>query len=318
MLSVNAEAMKLVRQVLECPEALGVEVSRFENGATLIDMGQRAPGSWEAGKYFTLICMGGLADVSFETFRLGEVLLPAVRVMVDRPIEACFGSQEAGWRLAAEADAPILSGPARALNRNPDRYIDLIGYHDHCSEGVITIQTARPVTNALAGTIAQACNLDPRHLYILVANHSALVTAIQVPARIVEQSLHRLAAEGFDIRTVRHAMGWCVVPPLAGEEMEAFGRINDALLYGGESVLYVDSDDEAIAAVLPRIVSCASSAYGRPFGQIYKEAGCDWHAIPTDLNSPAMVHINNIKSGKVFTAGALNHAMLLRSFLYRS
>ena len=41
MLSINAEAMKIVRRILEAPEALGVEVSRLGCGATVIDMGQR-------------------------------------------------------------------------------------------------------------------------------------------------------------------------------------------------------------------------------------------------------------------------------------
>ena len=58
--------------------------------------------------------------------------MPAVRVMVDQPVAACVASQIAGWRLeSARAGAPILAGPARALNRaNLDHYFDLIDYRD--------------------------------------------------------------------------------------------------------------------------------------------------------------------------------------------
>jgi methenyltetrahydromethanopterin cyclohydrolase len=42
-MSINREAMKIVRRVLEAPEPLGVHVIRLGNGATVLDMGQRAP-----------------------------------------------------------------------------------------------------------------------------------------------------------------------------------------------------------------------------------------------------------------------------------
>ena len=42
MMSINREAMKIVRRVLEAPEPLGVHVIRLGNGATVLDMGQRA------------------------------------------------------------------------------------------------------------------------------------------------------------------------------------------------------------------------------------------------------------------------------------
>src|SRR5438270_14007791 len=99
MISVNREAMKVVRTVLDSAEALGVAVSRLPNGATVIDMGQQARGGWLAARYYTLVTLGGLGDVSYEPFALGDRQLPAVRVAVDRPLEACVGSQIAGWRL---------------------------------------------------------------------------------------------------------------------------------------------------------------------------------------------------------------------------
>ena len=44
MLSINQEAMKIVRRILDAPEALGVLVERLPGGATVIDMGQRCTG----------------------------------------------------------------------------------------------------------------------------------------------------------------------------------------------------------------------------------------------------------------------------------
>ena len=316
MTSINREAMKTVRRILDAPDALGVIVERLPNGATVIDMGQRAPGGWAAGKYYTLITLGGLGKVSYEPFAVGDRVLSAVRVMIDQPMLACIASQIAGWRLeGAREGAPILAGPARALNHgNLDHYFDLIEYRDQADEGVIAIQTAEAVTEDWATTIAQACKLKPENLYILVAPNSSLVCAIQVAARIVEQSLHRLAEEGFPVNTVKYAHGFGVIPPLIKDEVIAMGRINDSLLYGGVATLYVETTDAAIEAVIQKVVSVASRAYGRPFVDIYEEAGRDFYQIPLDLHSPAVLHINNLNSGRTFSAGEINYAVLQESF----
>jgi methenyltetrahydromethanopterin cyclohydrolase len=316
-LSINREAMKVVRRVLEAPEALGVAVSRLANGATLIDMGQAAPGSWRAGKYYTLITLGGLGEVSFEPFVVGEVSLSAVRVMIDHPMEACVASQIAGWRIdtPGKAGAAILAGPGRALNRaNPDHYFELTDYRDDYHEGVVALQTSEPVTAEMAGTIAGACGLRPENLFILVAPNRSLVCAIQVAARIVEQSLHRLAEEGFDVRQVRYAHGYGVIPPLVDDDLISMGRINDSLLYGGAATLYVETSDAAAAKAVKKVVSAASRAYGRPFVEIYLEAGRDFYNIPLDLHSPAVLHLNNLTTGHTFSAGEINQTVLQRSF----
>ena len=317
MISLNREAMKVVRAILAAPEELGVRVSRLSNGATLIDMGQQAPGGWLAARYYALVTLGGLGEVNYETFALGDRLLPAVRIAVDRPLEACVASQIAGWRLdpLGTPQAAIASGPARTLNRaNPDRYVEMIGYHDEADETVVAIQTAEPITARIADTIAQACQLKPENVTILVAPNSSLVCAVQVSARIIEQTLHRLPEEGFDLKTVRYAQGYCVVPPLIVDEVVAMGRINDALLYGGASILYVESSDEAVAEVVGRITSSVSRAYGRPFLEIYEDAGRDFYQIPLDLHSPAAVTINNLTTGRTFSAGTINYDVLRRSF----
>jgi len=316
MISINREAMKIVRRILDAPEALGVGVSRLPGGTTVIDMGQRAPGGWVAGELYTLITLGGLGEVSYEPFAVGDRVLSAVRVLIDQPIEACIASQIAGWRLeGAREGAPILAGPARALNHaNLDHYFELTSYRDQAHEGVIAIQTAEPVTEDWATTIAAACRLKPENLTVLVAPNSSLVCAIQVAARIVEQALHRLSEEGFDVCTVKYAHGFGVIPPLIADEVIAMGRINDSLLYGGISTLYVDTDDGAVETVVGKVVSSASRAYGRPFVEIYEEAGRDFYQIPLDLHSPAVLHINNLRTGRTFSAGEINDAVLNRSF----
>jgi methenyltetrahydromethanopterin cyclohydrolase len=314
LLSINREAMKIVHKILEAPEAIGVKVLKTSGGTTVIDMGQEAPGGWLAGKYYTLITLGGLGEVIYENFLLGDFELTAVRVMLDNPLEACFASQIAGWRIEERPDAPIGAGPARALHRNPDKYFRIFPYQDFHHEGVLAIQTNDPATDDLALSIAEICGLKPENLYILVAPSTSLVCAIQVSARIVEQTLHRLEEEGFDVWTIVHAHGYCIIPPLSDNEMVAFGRINDALLYGGVATLAVRSTDEEVERIIPRVTSTASPTYGRLFGDIYEEAGRDFFNTPLELNSPAVVQINNLTTGRIFRAGRIDHEILKHSF----
>jgi methenyltetrahydromethanopterin cyclohydrolase len=314
MLSVNAEAMKIVRKILEAPEALGVEVSRFPNGSTLIDMGQAAPGSWGAGKYFTLVTVGGLGEVSFESFVLGDMRLPTVRLTVDRPLEACMGCQVAGWRLLDEPDAPILSGPARTLKNPPDHHVELSGYRDRHHEGVVTVQMSRPVTEEMAAIMAGACGLAPENLYILASRHACMVSTIQVPARGIETAMHRLALEDFDLGCIRHACCYAPIPPLIDDDLTAMGRINDALYYGGEVTLYVDAPDEVLEPLVPKVVSAVSPLARRPFAVLYREANYDFHAIPKKAHTPAILHMINVRSGRTFSAGHFDNEVLQRSF----
>lgn len=319
-ISVNKEAMKIVGAILDNPAVFGAAVSRLENGATLIDMGQQAPGSWAAGRAYTLITMGGLGEFSYETFPhpLNGVRLPAVRVMVDLPLLTCCASQIAGWRLEAGDFAPILAGPARALNQKPDPHFDHFSYRDRHHEAVIAVQTSEPVRPAWAETIAAACQVQPENLYILVAPNRSLVCAVQVSARIVEQTIHRLEEEGLALETIFSAQGFCVLPPLIDDDLIAMGRINDCLLYGGEATFYLrHPDDDFVAGLAQRVAAQASSAYGRPFIEIFEAAGRDFYQIPLDLHSPAVVHLNNLSSGVTHSAGEINEAVLVQSFFGR-
>ena len=316
-ISINQEAMRIVRKILDNPVAIGALVTKLPNGTTVIDMGQQAPGGWVAGRYYTLITMGGLGEFSYDTFPIpiNGVRLPGVRVMVDHPLLACCASQIAGWRLEAGDFAPILAGPARALNEKPDPHFEHISYRDSYHEAVIAIQTSEPVRVEWAETIAAACHIEPKDLYILVAPNRSLVCAVQVSARIVEQTIHRLEEEGLAMGAIFSAQGFCVLPPLIDDDLISMGRINDCLLYGGEATFYLrHEDDSFVADLAQKVVAQASSAYGKPFIEIFEEADRDFYKIPLDLHSPAVVHLNNLTSGRTHSAGEINEAVLEQSF----
>jgi methenyltetrahydromethanopterin cyclohydrolase len=129
--------------------------------------------------------------------------------------------------------------------------------------------------------------------------------------------MHRLQAEGFDIHAVRYATGLAPLPPLSCDELTAMGRINDCLLYGGSVLLYVEADDQAIERMIPRLPTSAVADVGKPFTQIYREHGCDFHKIDMRYHSLALIQINNLATGRSFSAGSIDLAVLRASFLGR-
>jgi methenyltetrahydromethanopterin cyclohydrolase len=59
--------------------------------------------------------------------------------------------------------------------------------------------------------------------------------------------------------------------------------------------------------------SNASRDYGRPFIEIFKEAKYDFYKIDPNLFAPAVIMVNNAKTGKTFKAGELNAEILANS-----
>jgi hypothetical protein len=67
---------------------------------------------------------------------------------------------------------------------------------------------------------------------------------------MVEEVCHKMHEKGFDVSKVINARGRTPIAPLVLDEVKAIGRINDAILYGGDAEFWVDATDEEIAAVM--------------------------------------------------------------------
>lgn len=315
MISVNREAKKIVDKILEQAEQLNVIVSTLKNGTTVVDMGQKAKGSWLAGKYYAEITMGGMGEVTFDSFQLDEYTLPSVKVTSANPFLAGWVSQKHADPLPGAENQPILAGPAKALLKPPDASIVYANYHDNSDIAVAPFQTSAPITEDFANWVADACQLNPKNLYILVAPSNSLVCAIQVAARPIDNLMHRLHEEGIDIHQVSYAFSSSPVPPLAEDELEAMGRINDSMLYGGQVLIYLNGNDPDIQRILPNLPTRSSNQYGKTFRQIFVEHDMDFHKIDLRIHSVALVQINNIATGNCFSAGAIDRGMLRKSFL---
>ncbi len=318
MVSINRRAMKVVREIIDNAEDLRCKVVKMDCGATIIDMGQECPGSWEAALLFTRADIGDLGIAQYGTFRLDEhYTFTSIEMFIDQPLIACLGAQIAGWKLGEGEYATIGSGPARALAHHPsDWYFEMTDYRDDWHEAVLCVQDIKYPSEAVALEVAQHCKVKPEDLYILTSPSNCIVASVQVSARMLEQTCHKMFEKKFDPAQLVEMRGRAPVAPFCKDELKTMGRINDALIYGCEVELWVDSTDEEIKRVTPQLVGVTSSpCYGESFEQIFVDAGKDFFYIDHDVHSLAKVQIHNINTGSSFRAGEINYEALKRSFL---
>ncbi len=316
-LSLNDRALELADRLAGDAEALGVAVATLFNGTRVIDCGAHAAGGFEAGRRFAEICMAGLGSVAYAPLALDGRWLPGVTVTTDRPAVACLAAQYAGWRLDYDDYFAMGSGPGRALIHAEDLYDDL-DWDEHASAAVLCLETREAPSVAVADFVAQRAGVAPSALTLLMAPTASVAGGVQIAARVVETALHKLHELDFDVRRVVAGFGSCPLPPVAGDDMAALGRTNDAVLYGGQVHLTVEADDDdgddALRDLVQRLPASASSDYGEPFADVFKGANFDFYAIDPLLFSPAQIRLTSVASGRSFEAGAVNLEVLERSF----
>ncbi|HIE18731.1 TPA: methenyltetrahydromethanopterin cyclohydrolase [Candidatus Bathyarchaeota archaeon] len=267
-----------------------------------------------AGILITEICMGGLGKASLSSMTIGETVSPAISVYTDHPAVSALGSQLAGWRVKTDDYMAVGSGPARALALKPKSIYRKIGYEDESSESVIVLETSKPPPEQAVSLIVETCRVSPEDLYIILVPTSSVAGFTQIAGRTAETGIHKLMGLGFDPKLIRNAWSCAPILPIHPDFVESMGRSNDAILYGGAAYYNVCcEDDEILEEIVPKAVSSSSKQYGRPFSEIFREAGMDFYKIDPELFAPAQIVINNLKTGRTFTAGKINHKVLKES-----
>ncbi|MEM2676217.1 MAG: methenyltetrahydromethanopterin cyclohydrolase, partial [Candidatus Bathyarchaeia archaeon] len=310
-LSVNRLAWKLLEKLCENPEYYGVKVERAKNGALLVDAGIKAKGGFQAGKIITEICMGGCGKARISCRQYGELELPTIFVYTDHPAIATLGSQFAGWNIKEGEYFAIGSGPARAIAQKPKEVYERIGYRDEYDKAIVVLETDKYPPETLIERLACDCKVNTRNLAIILTPTASVAGATQVAGRIVETGIHKLTKLGFNPNAILYAWGCAPIPPTHPKFVKAMARTNDAILYGGVTYYIVDyENEEELAKIVEKAPSKASRDYGKPFIEIFKAANYDFYKIDPNIFAPAKITINNLRTGKTFTAGKINFAAL--------
>ena len=313
-LNVNLSALPLVKKLCTKAENYGVVVEETESGATLIDAGINAKGGFLAGKIITEICLGGYGKAKIFPAQYSDFVLPSIFVQTDHPAVSTLGSQFAGWQIKAGKYSAIGSGPARALALKPKELYEEIKYKDEADVAVLVLETSKKPPDEVIQRISKQCKVAPKNLFLILVPTTSLAGSTQISGRIVETGLHKLTKLGLDPQAVKYACGYAPIVPVHPRFDEAMGRTNDAILYAGTAYYMVSyEDDEKLEELVSKAPSSASKSYGRPFLEIFKEANYDFYKIDPGLFAPAVIVVNNVKTGKIFRAGNLNIEVFKKS-----
>lgn len=314
-LSVNNNSLKLVRKILENLGDYNM-IEETVRGVKIIDSGINAKGGYDAGKTITEICLGGYGRVDISYAKYDDLELPLISVYTDYPAIATLGSQFAGWRINVGNYQSIGSGPGRSLSLKPKELYEKIAYRDHSSSAVIVLETSKKPTIEVLTYISKECNVNLDDLYVFLVPTSSFAGSIQISGRIVETGLHKLMEVGFDPKKAISGFGYAPIAPVHPKFTEAMGRTNDMILYGGVVYFTVEWDDDTgLREMVERIPSSTSKDYGKPFSEIFREADYDFYKIDPTLFAPALVMVNNVKTGRLFKAGQVNVQVLKESIL---
>ncbi len=317
-LGLNRRAGQIVQTLLEDAEVLRVGVDRLANGTRIIDAGIDHPGGLEAGRLIAEVCLGGLGRIALAGAGPVADWPVSVQVHSTDPVLACLGSQYAGWSLShgdgKGAFHALGSGPARALARKEKALFEELGVADRHDAACLVLEVDKVPPVEVADKIATACGVDAEALTLLLTPTRSLAGTVQVVSRVLEVALHKAHELHFPLERIIDGSGTAPLPPPAPDFLNAMGRTNDAVLYGGSVVLYVagpDADAEALCRQLP---SSASRDYGRPFAEVFKAYKYDFFQVDPMLFSPARVTVTAMDSGNSFRAGAIDLGLLSRSF----
>ncbi|MDR0901128.1 MAG: methenyltetrahydromethanopterin cyclohydrolase [Methanobrevibacter sp.] len=318
MLSVNLEAKKTTDVMIEKADELNIAVSKLGNGATIIDCGVNVDGSLKAGELYTKVCLGGLAEVgiSIPGDLSEKFALPSVKIKTDFPAISTLGAQKAGWSVSVGDFFALGSGPARALSKKPAETYEEINYEDDADIAILTLESDTLPNDEVAEAIAKDCNVDVKNVILLVAPTSSLVGSIQIAGRVVENGTYKmLEALHFDVTKVKYAAGIAPIAPIDPDGLKAMGKTNDAVLFGGRTYYYIDSEEgDDIKELAEKLPSSAADGYGKPFFDVFKEADFDFYKIDKGMFAPAEVVINDLRTGEMFRAGYINVDLLKKSF----
>lgn len=310
---LNKNAQRIVDQLLDDSERFGIIYSRGALGEHLIDAGATSPGGMEVGLRMTEICMGGLGTVSLTLDRHNERWPLSVTVHSSQPVLACLASQYAGWRLSHEKYFAMGSGPARLLARVEPLFEGIAYSETEASTSVLLLETDKPPPSAVVEKVSKATGLPPDALTFIYAPTQSLAGCAQIIGRSLEVALHKAHSLHFPLDAIIDGTGCAPVPAPHPDFLQAMGRTNDAIIYGGLVQLFVRGRAEAARDLAEQLPSSRSRDYGQPFAEIFKKFNGDFYAIDPHLFSPAEVIITAVETGDTFRAGEFNRQMLEQS-----
>ncbi|MBD3350624.1 MAG: methenyltetrahydromethanopterin cyclohydrolase [Candidatus Lokiarchaeota archaeon] len=326
MISVNKRAVAVLNEVKDKCDKLNVEYVKLGNGAHIFNFSEA---NFDGGIYLSRVCMGDLCQISQSVVKAriaaqsGSVDLEMLEVETQEPIIGCMAAQYAGWsikvkKLNDEGKKKTYfkcmgSGPARSIALKEKKLFEEIKYKDTHNQGVLVLETSQMPDEGVAEYVAEKCGIEPKNVYLCYAPTACLSGSIQISARIVETSIHKFLELGINPEWIVSGTGNCPVAPVAKDDFKAMGWTNDCIIFAGNVTLNMDvdaSEEGELKKLVEKCPSNTSPSYGKPFAQVFKDAGGDFYKIDPGMFAPAKITVINRLTGNVFEKGDLNPTAL--------
>lgn len=321
-ISVNKNAESLILNFEKKCDIFGINFEKLSNGAKIFDFSKA---NLEGSMYLARVCMADMAQISTApakgriNARSGTVDLELIEVNTLSPVISCMVSQYAGWNVKVKKIndkgekktyfKAMCSGPARALSRVEKELYEKLNYKDDYTSAVLVMETSKKPDDGVAEYIAKKCGVKTENIYLLYAPTSCLAGSVQISARIVETSLHKFFELGINPEWIVSGTGACPIAPVAEDDFKAMGWTNDCIIFAGSVTLNMDvpeSEEKKLIELIKKCPSSTSKTYGKPFAQVYQEAGGDFSKIDPGMFAPAKITVINRVTGNIFTEGDLN------------
>jgi methenyltetrahydromethanopterin cyclohydrolase len=312
--SVNSLAAPLVEALVDDADRLRLKILQTPDGPRLVDAGADTLGSIEAGRRIAEICLGGLGTVTVGPAGPVARWPYTVHVQTADPVLACLASQYAGWSLKSESGYFALgSGPGRAAAGIEPLFQEL-AYRDRTDRIVLVLEGDSAPPPDVVDQVAKDADVDRSAITFVYAPTQSLAGSTQVVARVLEVALHKVHTLGFPLGRVIDGLGSAPLAPPAPDFVQAMGRTNDAIIYGGRVHLFVSGPDAEARSLAEALPSITSRDYGAPFAEIFARFNGDFYAIDPHLFSPAEVIVTALESGRSHRAGRLAPDLVDASF----
>ena len=150
---------------------------------------------------------------------------------------------------------------------------------------------------------------------MLFATTWSLAGTVQIASRVLEVAIHKAHALHFPLENILDGTGTCADRAAGSRFHQSHGahqrrhhlwRAHPSLRQRART-----SEAKRLADGLP---SSASSAYGKPFAEIFAAVNGDFYKIDPMLFSPAQVIVSNVETGNSFRAGELAPEIVDASF----
>ncbi|QLD87310.1 methenyltetrahydromethanopterin cyclohydrolase [Natronomonas halophila] len=308
MESLNRMALELADEAIDFADELAIEVHELDNGAMVLDFGVHSPGGIEAGLLLAEIQTGGLATVQTGVDEIEGAPLTHVETSTDHPAMALLCAQKAGWELSVDGFEGLGSGPARALVAEEDEF-QRIGYRDASDFAVLAVESEELPGEAVAEHVADMTGVPVSSVFLPTFSTASVTGSVALAARAAELAAFRLSELGYDPLEMLSVTASSPVAPVAESDELAMARTNDALAYGGQVHMTVDSDFDRFE----EIASTAREEFGHPFVEVFEDHEWDFYDLPVEVFAPAQVTIDIVGEG-VEVVGRTDEALLAESF----